>query len=177
MMHRRAFLATIAAAVSSRGLAQEVAMPAAALAHPAIPAKDARGLLMKDADGNPVSLDDYAGRLVVLNLWGTWCPPCRREMPSLSRLADMVDPARIAVVPLAFENGNATRVKVFYKSSDITNLPVLLGDGPNLKSVLSLERLPTTAILDKTGMHIATVAGEAMWDDVDTLEWLDRLAA
>lgn len=151
-------------------------MSAAALAHPAIPTKDAHGLLMKDINGKPVSVGDYTGRLVVLNLWGTWCPPCRREMPSLSRLASKVDPTRIAVAPLAFENGNATRVRVFYESTDITNLPVLLGDGQNLKTVLSLERLPTTAILDKSGMHISTVAGEAMWDDNDTINWLRRLA-
>ncbi len=176
-MQRRAFLTLAAATFASRGFTQDGAMPAAALAHPAIPAKDARDLLMKDADGNPVSITDYAGRLVVLNLWGSWCPPCRREMPSISRLVDKVDPAKIAVLPLAFENGNATRVKVFYKSTGITNLPILLGDGQNLQSVLSLSRLPTTAILDQTGMHIATVAGEAMWDDDDTVAWLNRLAA
>jgi len=65
---------------------------------------------------------------------------------------------------------------VFYKSTGITNLPILLGDGHNLQSVLSLSRLPTTAILDRTGMHIATVAGEATWDDDDTVAWLNRLA-
>ena len=176
-MQRRVFLSLAAAALAGRGLAQDTAASAATLAHPAIPAKDARDLLMTDADGNPVSITDYAGRLVVLNLWGSWCPPCRREMPSISRLVDKIDPAKIAVLPLAFENGNATRVKVFYRSTGITNLPILIGDGQNLQSVLSLSRLPTTAILDKTGIHIATVGGEAMWDDADTLEWLNRLAA
>jgi len=175
-MQRRVFLSLAAASLASRGLAQDPALPAADLAHPAIPAKDARDLIMKDADGNPVSIADYTGRLVVLNLWGPWCPPCRREMPSISRLADKVDPEIIAVVPLAFDNGNSTRVRVFYKSTAITNLPVLIGDGQNLQSVLALSRLPTTAILDKTGMHIATVAGEAMWDDDSTVAWLNRLA-
>jgi len=177
MIQRRAFLALAAATIANRGLAQDSAMPAAALAHPAIPAKDARELLMKDVDGNPVPVSDYAGRLVVLNLWGSWCPPCRREMPSISRLVDKVDPAKIVVVPLAFDNGNTSRVRAFYKTAGITNLPILMGDGQNLKSVLSLSRLPTTAILDKTGMHISTVAGEAMWDDDDTVAWLNRLAA
>jgi len=176
-MQRRAFLSLAAATIASRGVAQDSLISAAKLSHPAIPAKDARDLLIKDGDGNPVYISDYSGRLIVLNLWGSWCPPCRREMPSISRLAEKVDPAKIAILPLAFENGNTTRVRVFYKSARITNLPVLTGDGQNLKSVLSLSRLPTTAILDQTGMHVATVAGEAMWDDDETVAWLNRLAA
>lgn len=175
-MQRRAFLSGLAGLPAAGALAGPYAPPAATLARPAVPQRDALGLQVTNETGDPVRLAEYAGRIVILNLWGPWCLPCRREMPSLSRLSSQVDPARIAVLPLAFDWRGPVWVRRFFGETGINNLPVLMGDGENLKAVLGLEDLPTTAVLNPAGRHIYTVAGEARWDDAATLAWLDDLS-
>lgn len=177
-MRRRTFLSALAGTMAATRLkADTYAPPAATLARAAPEVRDANALLMTGADGKRVALSDYAGRLVVLNLWGPWCVPCQREMPSLSRLAARSEPSRLAVLPLAFDWRGPVWVERFYRENEISNLPVLLGDGINLMAVLGLEDLPTTVILDADGHHIYTVAGEARWDDDATFDWLNGLSS
>jgi thiol-disulfide isomerase/thioredoxin len=177
-MRRRTFLSALAGTVAATQLrADPYAPPAATLARAATDSKDANALLITGEDGKRVPLSDYAGRLLVLNLWGPWCVPCQREMPSLSRLAALVDPERIVVLPLAFDWRGPAWVRRFYRENAIDNLPVLLGEGMNLMAVLGLEDLPTTVLLDGKGHHLYTVAGEARWDDTATIEWLKGLSA
>lgn len=174
-MHRRSFLSLVAGLVATRGIAADNAPSAVEIVQPVRPPRDVAALTMTGIDGAPVPLSDYSDRIIVLNLWASWCQPCRREMPSLSRLAGLVDPARIVVLALAYDRG-APPVQRFFKQMDITNLPILIGDGQNLKAVFGQGLLPTTLILDKTGQHIYTAKGEARWDDAPTLKWLNYLA-
>ena len=143
---------------------------------PAIPRRDASGLHLADETGAPVPLSRFAGEVLVVNLWATWCLPCRREMPSLARLAAALEGAPVRVLPLAFDRGGAAVVPRIYRDNAITTLPVLIGDGRNLKATLGIERLPTTLVLDGAAHHIATVGGEAVWDDPETEAWLRGLA-
>lgn len=154
---------------------EHVVPSAASLARAAAPGKSATGLEMTDGAGNPVSLSAYAGRVIVLNLWAPWCLPCRREMPSLARLADKLAGHGAIVLPLAFSWQGANGVRRFYREIGVETLPVLLGDGENLKATLGLEALPTTVVLDGAANHVATVAGEATWDDEATLAWIKGL--
>jgi len=177
-MHRRGFLSLAAAGlIATRAHAQEHPPSAVEIVRPILPPQDISSLIMTDIEGAPVALGDYLGRIIVLNLWASWCPPCRREMPSLSRLGDLVDPAQITVLPLAFDKANPARAQRFFKHAGITNLPILLGDGQNLQEVFGQGLLPTTLILDKSGQHIYTAKGEAQWDDAPTLKWLNYLAS
>lgn len=178
---RRGFL-TMAASLMAVPLwpgaahASDAAPTAVSLAQPATPPRSALELAMKDADGATVSLAAFAGQIVVLNLWAPWCLPCRREMPSLSRLSKRLEGQAVAVLPLCFDWRGAIGARRFFTETEIENLPVLIGDGENLASTLGLERLPTTAILDRSGQHVLTVAGEAQWDDDATYDWLTSLA-
>jgi thiol-disulfide isomerase/thioredoxin len=178
-MRRRAFLAGLGASFANAGLAraEAPARPAAEIAIPCAPPRSALALAIADAEGLPVGMQAWSGRLVALNLWSPWCLPCRREMPSLSRLKTRLGEGPVAVLPLAFDWRGAAPVREFYREAGIANLPVYLGSGENLYSVLGLSRLPTTAIIDASGACIAVVAGEASWDDDATLAWLGRLAA
>jgi len=123
----------------------------------------------------PLSLSDHRGRLIVLNLWATWCLPCRREMPSLSRLAQMMDGRPCSVLPLAFDRSGMGAVEKFYADMAIANLPVLVGQTANLQEVTTHTGLPSTLVLDGTGQVRWSVSGEAQWDDPDTLRWLTSL--
>jgi len=172
---RRGLLAGgIATFAASRAWAfEEEAVPsAAALAKAVNPPRDASALLMKDETGTRVPLSQFAGELLVVNLWAPWCVPCRREMPSLARLAEAMAGQPVRVLPLAFDWRGASGVRRFYKEIGVASLPILIGDGQNLMATLGLEHIPTTAVIDGTGRHIATVAGEAEWDDAETRDWL-----
>lgn len=145
---------------------------AVSLLRPAVPKRDARGLELRDAQKQIARLGDLAGgRAVLLNLWAPWCLPCRREMPSLARLAAALGSQGPLVLPLAFDWRGASGVRRFYAEAGIANLPIWLGEGENLSAVLALEDLPTTAIIDRTGQMVQLVAGEARWDDAATLDW------
>jgi len=176
-MQRRHFLTLAAGFVATRSNAAGNPLPAVSIIRPVMPPQDVSGLTMTDIEGALVPLSDYSGRIIVLNLWASWCHPCRLEMPSLSRLAAQVDPAKIVVLPLAFDKKQPAAVQRFFDRAGITNLPILLGDAQNMESVLGWGLLPTTIILDKSGQHIYTAKGDAIWDDSATLKWLDYLAA
>ena len=174
ILDRRSVLAGLAlAARPLRGA--DTAPPAVDMAVAVTPPVSADGLLITDGDKAPVPVDRWRGRWVVLNLWAPWCLPCRREMPSIERLSRQLDPAHVALVPLAFEWRGPIWVQKFYRENGITDLPVFLGDGENMQAVLGLSDLPTTAILDPEGRHVMTVSGEASWDDPATLAWVQGL--
>ena len=175
---RRVVLAGGLSALAGPALAAgETEAPAAVTRRrPAIPRRDVSGLYLEDETGAPVPLARFAGELLVVNLWATWCLPCRREMPSLSRLAQSLAGAGVRILPLAFDPLGPAAVRRFYREIGVTTLPVLIGDAVNLKATLGIERLPTTLVLDGEAHHIATVAGEATWDDAATQAWLRGLA-
>ncbi len=179
-MHRRAFIIGLGALFGkpASAFALEAAPSASLLAKPFDPARSISGLIVKDEAGELIPASHFLGRLTVINLWAPWCTPCRREMPSLSRLARrLADVDNIEVLPLAFDWRGAARVRTFLTEAGIDNLPVRLGNGENLDATLGLSRLPTTAIVSPDGKCFVTVEGEASWDDDATLAWLERLAA
>ena len=175
---RRTVLAGGICALAGPALASgetDAAPSAVSQVRPAIPRRDVSSLYLRDESGSPVRLEGFAGEILVINLWAPWCLPCRREMPSLARLAEALSGAPVHVLPLAFDPLGPAAVRRIYREIAITTQPVLIGDAENLKATLGIERLPTTLVLDGTAHHIATVAGEAMWDDPATEAWLRGL--
>lgn len=175
-MHRRHFISLAASFAATRGFAAGNPLPAVASVRPVMPPRDVANLIMTDVDGARVHLDEYSGRFVVLNFWASWCAPCRSEMPSLSRLAAQVDPTKIVVLPLSFDKPSPAPAQRFFEQEGITNLPILMGDAQNMETVLGWGLLPTTIVLNKSGQHIYTIKGDAIWDDSATLKWLNYLA-
>jgi cytochrome c biogenesis protein CcmG/thiol:disulfide interchange protein DsbE len=103
-----------------------------------------------DMAGRPASLADYRGKIVVLNLWASWCPPCRAEMPDLERLYR--DYAKRGVVVLGVDQGEAAdRARTFATSLGIT-YPVLIDDAQQYGRVYAALGLPTTIVVDRTGV-------------------------
>ncbi len=172
---RSVLLALAAAVLAAAAHAGEPLPSAAAVAEPQ-PARDISALAMTDDQGTPVTLAASRGKLVVLNLWAPWCVPCRSEMPELATVQSRLAAEGVAVLPLAFTWQGRQAVTRFYAEENITNLPVLVGDGQNLQDVTGLSALPTTLILNRKGEHVATVRGGARWSDDRTLAWLQGLA-
>jgi thiol-disulfide isomerase/thioredoxin len=127
-------------------------------------------------DGEETSLAAFRGEMVVLNVWATWCPPCRKEMPSLDALAAETAGSDIRVVALSTDRGGAEPVRRFYEEEGIENLAVYVDAANRLPREAALLGLPVTMILDREGRELARLTGDAEWDDPEVVRLLRRMA-
>ena len=130
----------------------------------------------RDEYGNSVEIADFGGRIVVLNFWATWCPPCRAEMPSLDRLSAAVARDEIEVVTLSTDRGGPEVVREFFDDNRIENLEIYNDRANKLPRQAAILGLPVTLILDRQGREIGRVTGDAEWDSASALAILRRIA-
>ena len=126
-----------------------------------------------DAEGAPVSLADKRGRVVLMNFWATWCPPCVREMPSLSRLQAKFDLSVFEVV-LISEDRDAGLIEPFYRRLGLDNMAIYHDPRSRLSRQLAIGGLPTSLLIDRNGNEIGRVVGPAEWDSPAALELIRR---
>jgi thiol-disulfide isomerase/thioredoxin len=117
-----------------------------------------------DGEGHALSVADFQGRVVLLNLWATWCVPCRKEMPSLDRLQAKLGGDRFIVIPVSLDRGGAAAVKGFYQQVGVEKLGVYLDPSSRVPSALATPGVPTTLLIDGRGREVARKLGEAEWD-------------
>lgn len=114
--------------------------------------------------GRPRSLADFRGKVVVLNLWATWCVPCRREMPALDRLQATLGGVDLEVVPLSVDRGGLEIVRKFYSEVNIRSLAVYTDSSGQVLRAAGAIGLPTTLIIDRAGQEVGRALGPAEWD-------------
>ena len=112
---------------------------------------------LPDLSGNVVTLADYEGKVVVLDLWATWCPPCRVEIPFLVELYEEHKDAGLVVVGIGLDVGGADVLKPFVEQNGIT-YPILVGNR-DVGQAYRLQGIPTTFILDRNGRIAAKHVG------------------
>jgi thiol-disulfide isomerase/thioredoxin len=122
-----------------------------------------------DETGNEVTLEDYEGKVVLLNFWATWCPPCRAEMPSIDALQAELGGDHFAVVTVATGRNAIPSIKKFFDKAEIKNLPILLDPKRDFSRANAVFGLPTTVILDAEGHEIARMQGDADWHSEEAL--------
>jgi len=121
-------------------------------------------LKFTDAKGRQLSLADYAGHVLVVNLWATWCGPCVDEIPTLAALAAQIQPLGGLVLPISIDTDGAQAVQPFYAMHNITNLPVLLDPDGNNLDLLNTDGVPVTLIINAKGKLVARLDGGANWN-------------
>ena len=122
-----------------------------------------------DGEQQPVTLDRFKGRVVLLNFWATWCGPCREEMPSIDRLQAQLGGADFTVLALSLDEGGITPVRHFFQQLGIQHLDIYL-DPPNaLPMALKVPALPTTLVIDRAGQIVGLMVGPAVWDSPEAL--------
>jgi thiol-disulfide isomerase/thioredoxin len=118
----------------------------------------------QDGDGKAITIADFKGRYVLLNLWATWCAPCRLEMPALDRLQAAIGSDKFEVVALSLDKDGVDKARKFFADTKIAHLKFYIDptgkEGFNLKPV----GLPTTFLIDPEGREIGRLAGPAEWD-------------
>jgi thiol-disulfide isomerase/thioredoxin len=134
-------------------------------------------LAFKDAGGKPVKLASFHGRTVLLNLWATWCVPCRREMPTLDALEGELGGPRFQVVAVNIDTRNPERPKQFLK--DIGGKKLSFYADPSAKAFQDLKSIgrafgmPTTLLVDPHGCEIGSIAGPAEWASKDAVALIE----
>ncbi|MEA2759192.1 MAG: hypothetical protein QOH65_1805 [Methylobacteriaceae bacterium] len=128
-------------------------------------------LAFSGPDGEPQGLDAFKGRVVLLNLWATWCVPCRQEMPALDRLEAKLGGKDFQVVAVNIDTTRLERPKAFLKEVGVKALPYYSDAKADvfyrLKQAGKVVGLPTTILIDRNGCEIGTLAGPALWDSPD----------
>jgi thiol-disulfide isomerase/thioredoxin len=141
--------------------AQPAAAPAIALTTPS---------------GNTVDLAEFKGRLVLINLWATWCEPCLREMASLERLQSRLG-ERIAVLAVSEDRGGAKTVEPFIDKLELKSVKIYIDPKSSVGQAFVARGLPTTLLIDRDGKVQGRVEGAADWDSPEIMTVLERLVA
>jgi thiol-disulfide isomerase/thioredoxin len=132
-------------------------------------------LAFVDGTGNPKRLADFRGKVVLVNIWATWCPPCREEMPSLDRLQKALGGPGFEVVALSIDTGGASAVQGFYREIGIGSLAVYVDSSMRATSQLSAPGVPTTLLVDARGRELGRHSGPAKWDDAGVVREISAL--
>lgn len=130
-------------------------------------------LAFTDADGAPKKLSDWRGKTVLLNIWATWCVPCRTEMPALDQLQAKLGSADFEVVAVNIDTRNLEKSKAFMKETGLENLAFFNDNKAkvfqDLKTIGRAHGMPTTVLIDGEGCEIANLAGPAEWASEDAV--------
>jgi thiol-disulfide isomerase/thioredoxin len=125
-----------------------------------------------DADGQDVTLADFEGKPLLLNIWATWCAPCKAEMPTLDTLAKL-EKDRMAVIAVSQDLAGRTPVLAFFKETKVQNLvPYTDADNAILAAFNNNIALPTTILYDSAGKEVWRIAGGVEWDDTEMAKLL-----
>src|SRR6476660_6917468 len=131
-------------------------------------------LTFEDADGKPRKLSDWRGRIVLVNLWATWCVPCRKEMPALESLQTRLGGPNFEVVAVNIDTRDPDKPRDFLKDANLTRLGYFSDQKAkvfqDLKAIGRALGMPTSVLVDAEGCEIATIAGPAEWASDDAVK-------
>ena len=142
-----------------------------------VPASQSHALVLppfKDGAGKDVKLADFGGKVQLVNLWATWCVPCRREMPALDQLQTRLGGPDFEVVAVNIDTRDPEKPKDFVKQANLAHLGYFSDAGARvfqeLKGVGRALGMPTSVLVDPQGCEIATIAGPAEWASDDAIK-------
>jgi thiol-disulfide isomerase/thioredoxin len=141
------------------------------------PPKPLPEIAIADGKGKTGSLADFRGKFVLLNIWATWCVPCRKEMPALDRLQGQLGGSDFEVVPLSIDRKGADVVRKFYGDVGIKNLAINIDAKAEAPFALGTVGVPTTLLVNREGLEIGRLIGAAEWDSREMVAFLKATIA
>jgi thiol-disulfide isomerase/thioredoxin len=124
-------------------------------------------LPFQDTSGKSRSLKEWKGKVVLLNLWATWCAPCRKEMPSLDRLQQELGSKDFEVVAVSADRTGIAGAKKFLDQIKVSSLGVYADPSVRIHAGLRAIGMPATLLLDRQGRELGRLVGPAEWDSAD----------
>ena len=126
----------------------------------------------QDARGRELTLANFKGKVVLLNIWATWCPPCRKEMPTLDRLQATLGGPGFEVVALSVDRDALDSVRTFYDEIHVRSLAIYVDPSADAMQKLSIVGVPTTMLIDASGREVWRHVGPETWDGPDIVDGL-----
>lgn len=139
---------------------------------PTIPGRPAPIEPFSDADGRERTLQQFGDKVVLLNLWATWCAPCLKELPSLDRLQAQLGGDRFEVVAVSVDRRGVEAVRPYFEKLGISHLTIYVEPQNRLAQSLGLQVLPSTIIVGPHGLMAGKLIGTAEWDSPEALDLL-----
>ena len=148
---------------------------AAFLVHP--DPKSLPDIAFQDGDGKPLKLSDWKGRVVLINLWATWCAPCRKEMPDLSRLQTELGSDQFEVVAISVDRKGAAASSAFLRETGAENLKLYVEPTTAIVNELQSPGLPATILVDRQGRERGRLLGPADWASPEAIALIKAVLA
>ena len=123
---------------------------------------EAPNFTFPDLNGQRVTLFDHRGKVVLVNIWATWCPPCRQEMPSMQRLYEKFRGKNLEILAISIDSNGREAADPFMRKIDLT-FPVLLDPKETIKPLYGITGVPESFIVDKEGILVKKIIGPIDW--------------
>ena len=130
------------------------------------------GLTFLDDKNKQLNLNEYKGKLIILNFWATWCGPCKEEMPSLDLLQVNRSLDNLKIFPINVGQDNIEKASNFFNDLDIKNLKLYFDSPITLAKKFGLRGIPTTILFNKKGEEFARIIGSIDFEDKKFIDWL-----
>ena len=134
--------------------------------------KKINDLTFLDAQNNKVNLDNYRGKLILINFWATWCAPCKEEMPSLDLLQNNKKLESLQIFPINVGQDKIEKAEKFFEDLKIKNLEIYFDNSINLTKKFALRGIPTSILINKEGEEFARIIGSINFNDSKFIDWL-----
>jgi len=141
---------------------------------PAVEGKPAPDFTLKDLSGKPVQLSSLKGKVVLVNFWATWCPPCREEIPSLVKMNQAMQGKPFQLLAISIDEGGKDKVAEFFIKSGAV-LPTLLDTDSSVAKRYGTTGVPETFVVDTKGIIVKKVIGGLDWSEPSVLAALEDL--
>lgn len=141
---------------------------------PAVEGSLAPDFTLNDLSGRPVQLSSLKGKVVLLNFWATWCPPCREEIPSMFRLNQAMQGKPFQMLAVSIDEGGKDAVQAFFKKGGAA-LPALLDTDGKVARRYGTTGVPETFVIDAKGVIMKKIIGPIDWSSPQVLAALDDL--
>ena len=134
--------------------------------------KKINDLTFLDAQNNKVNLDNYRGKLILINFWATWCAPCKEEMPSLDLLQNNKKLKSLQIFPINVGQDKIEKAEKFFEDLKIKNLSIYFDKNIILTKKFALRGIPTSILINKEGEEFARIIGSINFNDNKFIDWL-----
>jgi thiol-disulfide isomerase/thioredoxin len=123
-----------------------------------------------DGSGRNLTLDRFRDNFVLVNVWATWCTPCKDEMASLNHLALLLANKNIKIVPISIDVSGLIAVRSFFERLRLNNLSIYVDPSKNVMDALGITGIPTSILIDRNGREIGRMVGPAQWDAPESVK-------
>jgi thiol-disulfide isomerase/thioredoxin len=137
--------------------------------------RSAPEIVVNGMDGSPLKLSSLKGKVVLLNFWATWCPPCREEIPSMIKLKKVMTGKPFQMVAVSIDEDGKSAIESFFQTSGFSDLPAYIDPDSRAAKAYGITGVPETFIINKNGMVVKKIIGPLAWDSPDVAVFLEGL--